>query len=315
MYGADGSTLRIADTDENRDHFGLAGGRAGASAYPLVRVATLMALRSRVLAGAAFGPYGTSELKLCDELWTHVPADSLTVVDKLFYSAPFLLGLEARGNNRNWLLRARRNTKWTELESFGRYDKLVELTVSRDARRQHPSLPKTFVARAISYQHPRSEGRQWLLTSLRDPTAHPAKELVALYHERWELELGYDEIKTHLLDRQESIRSRTVAGIEQELWGILLMYNLIRLEMVRIAKQARVRPARISFVAAMRYIRDEWGWCAVAAPGSIPNKLLRMRERIASFVLPPRRPQRYYPREVKLQSSGYPKKNPRRGAK
>ena len=96
LYGADGSMLRIADTDDNREHFGLAGDRAGASAYPLVRVATLMALRSRVLAGAAFGPYGTSELKLCDELWTHVPADSLTVVDKLFYSAPFLLGLQAR---------------------------------------------------------------------------------------------------------------------------------------------------------------------------------------------------------------------------
>ena len=98
---ADGSTLRIADTDENREHFGLANGRTGASAYPMVRVATLMALRSRVLAAAEFGPYGTSELKLCDDLWAHVPDDSLTVVDKLFYSAPFLLGLEARGYNRN----------------------------------------------------------------------------------------------------------------------------------------------------------------------------------------------------------------------
>ena len=58
---------------------------------------------------------------------------------------------------------------------------------------------------------------------------------MALYHERWELELGYDEIKTHLLDRQEAIRSRTPAGVRQELWGIALAYNLVRLEMERAA--------------------------------------------------------------------------------
>ena len=315
LYGADGSTLRVADTDENREHFGLARGRAGASGYPLVRIVTLMRLRSRVLAAAAFGPYSKSELGLCEGLWSHVPDDSLTVVDRLFCSASVLLGLQSGGENRHWLLRARKNAKWTVLESFGRYDKLVELTVSRDARRKNPDLPKKFVARAVSYKHPRSKGRQWLLTSLKNATEHPAKELVALYHERWEIELGYDEIKTHLLDRQETIRSRTVEGVKQEIWGILLMYNLIRIEMVRIAAEAKVPPARISFVAAMRFIRDEWGWCAVAAPGSIPKKLRRMRERVVSFVLPPRRSERSYPRAVKLQSSGYTKKHPRRDAK
>ena len=130
-----------------------------------------------------------------------------------------------------------------------------------------------------------------------------------------ELELGYDELKTHMLDRQETIRSRTVEGVKQELWGILLMYNLIRDEMVRIAKEADLPPARISFVAAMRYIRDEWAWCAIASPGSIPKKLHRMRQRVVNFVLRPRRRERYYPRETKLQSSGYAKKNPRRATK
>jgi hypothetical protein len=85
--------------------------------------------------------------------------------------------------------------------------------------------------------------------------------------------------------------------------------------MVRIADVASVPPSRISFVTAMRYIRDEWTWCAVATPGSIPNKLLRMRERIADFVLPPRRSNRRYPRAVKIQSSGYAKKSPRRTLK
>jgi len=67
---------------------------------------------------------------------------SLTVLDKGFYDASVLLGLQESGENRHWLLRARKNAKWTVLASFGRFDKLALLTVSRDARRKDPSLPK-----------------------------------------------------------------------------------------------------------------------------------------------------------------------------
>ena len=77
-------------------------------------------------------------------------------------------------------------------------------------------------------------------------------------------------VKTHQLDRQEIIRSRSIEGVKQERWGILLTYNLIRREMECIADEAKVAPSRISFVAAMRFIRDEWHWCALASPGSIP---------------------------------------------
>ena len=76
------------------------------------------------------------------------------------------------------------------------------------------------------------------MTSLTDADAYPAEELIDLYHERWEIELAYDEVKTHLLEREETIRSRTVDGVAQEIWGILLTYNLIRLEMVSIAPDA-----------------------------------------------------------------------------
>lgn len=315
LYGCDGSTLRVADTEENRDHFGLAGGRKGASGYPMVRICTLMALRPRVLAAANFGPYRTGEQTLCKDLWSHVPDDSLTILDKGFYSSELLLGLQRGGDNRHWLLRARANAKWQVLDSFGRFDKLVRVTVSRDARRSDPTLPKSFIVRAISYRHPDSKGRQWLLTSLIDSSAYPARELVELYHERWELELGYNEIKTHLLRREETIRSRTVDGVYQEIWGVLIMYNLIRLEMVHIALKAKVPPSRISFVEATRYILQEWLWCAYASPGSIPKNLKRMREDAAVFVLPPRRSSRRYPREVKMQSSRYAKKHPRRSLK
>lgn len=308
VFAADGTTLRVADSDDNREHFGLAKGHRGDSGYPLVRLASLVAVRSHLVAAASFGPYAQSEYAYAQDLWSHVPDHSVTVVDRNYLAAVVLLGLQTQGTERHWLIRAKSNTKWKELESFGRFDKWVEMTVSSEARRKTPSLPKSFKARVIGYKHPGSKSRQWLLTSLVDPKMYPAREVVALYHERWEIELGYDEIKTHLLEREETIRSRKAVTVRQELWGILLTYNLIRLEMERLADEANLPPTRISFVAAMRFIRDEWSWCAYASPGSIPKKLRKMRERILNFVLPERRSSRRYPRAVKIKMSNYPKK-------
>lgn len=309
LYGADGTTLRVADSDENREHFGLAsGGNRGQSGYPLVRLTALMALRSHLLAGVQFGPYSESEQEQASHLWEQVPDDSLTIVDRNYFSAATLLSLQGGGKQRHWLIRTKSNVKWTEVETYGDGDKLVELNVSKAARQKHPELPATYRARAIRYQYSDSKGPQWVLSSLVDPEVFPAAEIVALYHERWEIEIGYDELKTHMLDREETIRSRKVVGVRQEIWGILLAYNLVRLEMERIAAEADVAPSRISFLTSIRYIRDEWQWCAIASPGSIPKKLKRMRERVRQFVLPPRRTSRRYPRAVKIKMSNYAKK-------
>src|SRR5450432_2410446 len=151
---------------------------------------------------------------------------------------------------------------------------------------------------------------QTLLTSLLDPVAYPAAEVVALYHERWEIELGYDEVKTDMLERQEAIRSRTPKGVAQELWGVALAYNLVRLEMERVADEADVEPSRISFVMALRLIRDEWMWTAATnSSGASPRDLRELREDVGRFVLPPRRA-RTYPRAVKIKMSNYPRKRP-----
>jgi hypothetical protein len=148
-----------------------------------------------------------------------------------------------------------------------------------------------------------------LLTSLADAEQYPAFELVTLYHERWEIELGYDEIKTEVLEREEAIRSKSPTAVAQELWGILLAYNLVRLEMERVAEEAGVEPTRISFIAALHLVCDEWLWCAVASPGAIPKHLRNLRAKLARLVLPPRR-SRTFPRAVKIKMSNYPRKRP-----
>ena len=149
---------------------------------------------------------------------------------------------------------------------------------------------------------------QFLLTSLRDPE-FPAQEIVTLYHERWELELGYDEIKTEMLDREEAIRSQKPDGVEQELWGILLAYNLVRLKMASIAREENIKPTRISFVESLRLMRTEWEWLSVASPGAIPKRLATLRRNVKRYILPERR-KRSYPRHTKLKINRHNWKKP-----
>jgi hypothetical protein len=309
LYGIDGSTVRAPDSEENRAHFGGPEGDRGPSGYPLVRIVTLMALRSHILAGASFGPY-ESEHVYAKPLWEKIPDDSLTIVDRAFFDAKTLIPHTRDGSNRHWLTRAKKSNVWTTTKSLGRGDRLVEFQVSSEARRRDPTLPKTWTVRAIDYQR-KGFPPQTLLTSLLDPKAFPAKEVVALYHERWEIELGFREVKTFLLERQEALRSRKPTGVRQELWAVGLAYNLIRLEMERIAEEAGVQPTRISFRMAMRLIQDEWMWLsASSSPGAFPKHLRELREEVARFVLPERRSGRSFPRAVKIKMSSYNRKRP-----
>jgi hypothetical protein len=132
-----------------------------------------------------------------------------------------------------------------------------------------------------------------------------------LYHERWELELAYGEIKTDMLDGAcARLRSKCPVGVRQELWGLLLAYNLIRLEMERVADEAGVKPTQISFSMVLAMVCEEWWWLSgTSSPGAIPHHLKRLRANIRRCVLPPRR-QRSSPRVVKIKMSNYDKKRP-----
>lgn len=310
VYGADGTTVRVPDSAENRAHFGGQDTRwEGTSGYPLARLVTLMALRSHLLAGARFGPYKTDERTYAEQLWPLVPADSLTVVDRLFLSAKTLLGIERGGSNRHWLTRARSTSKWRRVKRLGPGDDLVEMDVSRHARSTDPTLPTTWTMRAIRYRR-RGFRPQTLLTSLLDPKRYPASEIVALYHERWEIELGYNEVKRVMLDREETTRSKSVRGVAQELWGLALSYNLVRLEAERVAAEAGVPPTRISFTAALTFVETAFRTWGLENAGRMPERLLKLRADIGHFVLPERR-SRAYPRAVKLKMSNYARKRPR----
>ncbi len=265
VYGADGTTVRVPDSSENRQHFGGQDGRwDSTSGYPLVRVVTLMALRSHVLAGARFGPYGTDERVYAAALWPLVPDRSVVLVDRLFLAAKTLLGIERGGTERHWVTRARSTSKWTRTKRLGAGDELVEMTVSSEARRQDPSLPQTWPMRAIRYRR-RGFAPQTVLTSLVDAKRYPAAEIIALYHERWEIELGYNEVKRVMLAREETTRSKSPRGVAQELWGLALAYNLARPGVIEgeAGRRVIVRLALFGAAATPAYMalgKLSWGW-------------------------------------------------------
>jgi hypothetical protein len=307
VYGVDGSSLRVADTPENEAAFGRPRSGRGKAAYPQVRIVALMVLRSHLLAGLALGPCDTGEVTLASTLWSKLPDHSLTLVDRGFLSYWLLQQIQAQGSDRHWLTRAKKNLKWKVTQRLGPNDFRVELPVHRNLRRVHPELPEVLKARAVRYQR-RGFPPRTLLSSLLDPEKYPAAEIAQLYHERWELELGFDEIKTHTLEREETLRSRAPERVRQEIWGLAIGYNLVRLEMERVATAAEVPPTRISYRNALLLIRNFWIAAWLAPPGVLPKRLEALHHELALLILPPRRRTRRFPRAVKIKMSNYPLK-------
>jgi hypothetical protein len=308
VYGVDGTTLRIPDTEENEIEFGRPHGPRGLGAYPQLRLVALMVLRSHLLADLVVGPYHTGEQTLAQTLWERLPDHSVIIVDKGFINYSVFHHIENKGTGRHWLLRAKSNLKWTIVRPLGQNDLLVELPVNHVARKKHPELPQKILARAICYQR-RGFRPQTLLTSLLDPELYPAAEIVELYHERWELEIGFDEVKTHTLERAEALRSKAPERILQELWGLAIAYNLVRLEIEHVANRLQLPPRRISYRHALMLVRNFLVSAWLASPGVLPARLQALHEELTLLVLPERRP-RQYPRVVKIKMSHYPKKPP-----
>ena len=148
---------------------------------------TLLALRARLLAAAAVGPYRTSELALATQVWAALPAHAVVILDRGFCSYALFHVLAPPDQDRHWIVRARSGpTALTQavIQRFSAGDALVELRPSRATCAQHPDLPPTLRVRTVRVQR-RGFRPYWVFTSLLNPATHPAAELAALYHERW----------------------------------------------------------------------------------------------------------------------------------
>lgn len=304
VLAVDGALLRTPDTPELREHFGSGNTSTNRQTpFPMMRLVALMNVRSHVILDAQLSPYRRSELRLADTFLGRIPDDSVTLFDKGFWGADFLLRLTSEGRRRYWLIPERRGLVSEELERYSEHDRLLSMKVSPQARKRNPELPKTWTVRAVSYE---VKGRlKTVFTSL--PAEQYSAAMVAeLYQERWEIELGFRDIKSSMQNNAVTLRSKKVELIYQEVWGLLLAYNVIRREASQAAVSHGRAPHQIRFKLAYHYIAAQLIVMAAAHPVSRTGaRLSELRAGVASLFLDDRpRPSR--PRTVKMSKTRYP---------
>ncbi|WP_412769543.1 IS4 family transposase [Ralstonia pseudosolanacearum] len=237
--------------------------------------------------------------RLCRRPQETSSINRLPIFDKGFLAAEILWGLRMGGRERHFLIPAKKNLQWERL-SGSEDDGIVQMKVSPQAQRKNPALPETWTARAIRDK----DSDRILLTSLTDRRRFKAADILACYHRRWEIETSYRELKQTMLGAELTLRSRQPEGVQQEIWGALIAYNLVRLEMAKAALEARVEPTDLSFVLALRLIQGELIWAAGMAPGKLPAHLQRMRAKLQLAIVQKRRG-RNCPRVVKALPKRY----------
>lgn len=250
-----------------------------------------------------------SEFPLAVPLLKKAPLGALVLQDRGFYGYKPLA--EAQRRSVHVLGRVGSHVLFKPLRTLRDGSFLATIYPStKDQRHQIKGL----VVRVIEYtlNEPNRTGhgeRHRLVTTLQDEHSYPAKELVVLYHERWEIEIGNDELKTHQLDRPVHLRSRTPCGVLQEIYGILLAYNAVRCLMHEAALTVDIDPRRLSFIHAVRVLRETVPLMRAAPTVRLPTLYRAMIQHIAQGRLPPRE-NRVNPRVIKKQISKFGKKRP-----
>ena len=313
VLAIDGSTMKVPDTPENRAHFGAPGASRGRAAYPQLRLVGLRDVGTRLYRAMRFGSYSCAEVTLARSLIDEVESGSIVLLDRNFGSFSLLWDLYEK-KAVDFVIRMRRHIRGRVVEQLAPGDAIVEVVPTRAVRRARPDLPRTWLLREITYRPPRGKQTIRLFTSLLLAEEISRDELIALYPDRWEEETGYDEIKTHLcscttVNRPVVLRSKLPHRLEQELYGLLIAYNAVRITIALAAAVAPCPPRRVSFTAALERIREAVRDMMQAATLRLAERYHRLLTAITR-VLVPLRPDRTNPREVKIKMSNYPLKRP-----
>ncbi len=285
----DGTTLEVPDEAVNRDAFGKPGASRGEAAFPQVRLTALIEVGTRVPLAWTQGPYRESETAQARALHHHLAPGQLLLADRGYLGADHWRQAAATGAQLLW--RARRDTALP----------VHRVLADGSWHSRYGDHPVRVVEYALA-EAPDETYR--LVTTLRDPEAAPAAELAALYHERWEIETAYDELKTHMLGPRPILRSKTPDLVRQEVEGLLLAYHAVRTFLAEAADAEALDPDDLSFVHAVRVVRRR-----LQNPG--PRRRTRTvrsrdlcREILEERVVSSRGLRR--PRGVKRKMSNYP---------
>jgi hypothetical protein len=263
VVSLDGSTLDIADEKSNNEAFGRPGASRGESAYPQIRFVSLVENGTHVLFGSRMADYATSEIALAKTVLPGLRKGMLCLADRGFFGFEMWKQAVATGADLLWRVRKNIVLPCQKRLPDGSYLSRIYPT-QQDQRRARNGV----VVRVIEYRLEGVEGAEplyRLATTIPDDELAPAAELAALYHERWEIETAFDELKTHLRGANIVLRSKTPDLVRQEFYGLLMAHFAIRGLMHEAALSAGVDPDRLSFLHTVRVVRRK-----MAIFGAIP---------------------------------------------
>lgn len=265
LVAFDGTTFTVPDTEENDTQFGRPGsGRGdGKGAYPQAQAACLVELGTHAVFDARIEPYRVSENMLIEEMFTALRPGMLALADRGIYSFQRWVCAAVTGADLLWRVPSNRILHPVEILADGSY--IAEITPPTKS-----GLASVRV-RVIEYKLPEIiDGKDEpyrLVTTILDPVRAPAKELAVLYHERWDIEGFFKQIKSVQLNADKVFRSKSPDGVRQEFWAHLGVHYATMRVVVDAADQSRLDPDRISHKDTVRIIRSR-----IWIPDSFPPR-------------------------------------------
>ena len=270
LVSLDGTTIDLPDTPDLADHFGRPAASRGVSGFPQLRLLTLVETGTHAIfaAAAAADRYDRSEVGLAPPLLERLRPGMLCLADRAFVSFALWRTASTPGADLLWRVRQNQVLPCHERLPDGSY--LSRLYASPKHRRQDKD---GLTVRVIDYRLagvPDTAPLYRLITTLRDPVAAPARELAALYHERWESEGTFAELKVTLPGRRLMLRSRRADLAEQELYGLLLVHFALRRLMHEASRTTGCDPDHLSFIHTVRIVRRHLPFHAAFSPSAAP---------------------------------------------
>jgi hypothetical protein len=294
----DGTYLTVADSKANLAIYAKQrGGATGGSSYPLLRMLALVSCGTRTVIDAVSGPASDGETTYAARLLGSLHAGMILLADRNFGAG--FLAAQIAATRADFLIRVRTGRGAPGLPVLSRLADGSWLSV-------FGGVPVRVIDAEITIATSagRTTGRYRLVTTLADPARYPAGEVIVLYHERWEIETAYLELKSTILGGRV-LRARTPEGVDQEVHALLVTYQALR---TAIADAASTVPGtdadRASFTIALNAARDQ----VILAAGVIAGPATDLAGSIGRLILArlmPTRRVRTSPRVVKRAISKY----------
>jgi len=298
----DGTIMSVPDAPANLARFTKQAGNHGGTGYPQARLLALVACGTRTLIDAVFGPTASGETTYAPGLLRSLRAGMIMLADRNFAAGP--LAAKIAGTGAQFLIRVRTGTGAPKLPVLAR-------CADGSYHSRFGGVPVRVIDAQITITTTagRRTGAYRLITTLRDHHRYPASSLVCLYHQRWEIETAYLEMKSTILGGRV-LRARTPTGLTQEIYALLITYQLLRTAMAdATATVPGTDPDRASFTIAWQTARDQPTQAARVIAGTVIDLAGTIGRHVLAHLLPTRR-LRASPRIVKRAISKYQARGP-----